>query len=438
MGATADVHRLRGVNLGGWLVLEKWMTPSLFAGLAATDETTWCAELGACAHRRGSSAHWDSFITRDDFAWLAGVGINAVRIPVGHWIFGPPYPYHAKYGPNDRIPSSRAASRCSTGRSDWATEFGLEVILDLHAAPGCQNGFDNGGMLGRLRVAHPRAEYLAHSVDVLGRLADRYGAFPPARDPGAERAPLGRAHGPAQGLLPARLPAPSARHCAPERVAVVFHDGFRSAPGVRRAVPAAGLPRTWSIDMHRYQCFDRADIDMDIHGHLHKAGVLWRTRPVEIQRELGLAGHRGGVEPGAGPQGRVPLGGRALQPCARSHWITSRSRWRCGPMALPSCWPSSTIAGWFFWSYRTETTPAWCFRECVERGWLPPRVSVRQLRAWTVLASDPVQHDLPVVQRFEPRVEADGQHGHVRAVRGGASPGSAARPSGRRHRWLPP
>ena len=37
---------LRGVNLGGWLLLEKWMKPSLFDGLAASDETTWCAELG--------------------------------------------------------------------------------------------------------------------------------------------------------------------------------------------------------------------------------------------------------------------------------------------------------------------------------------------------------------------------------------------------------
>ena len=26
-------HKLRGVNLGGWLVLEKWITPSLFEGL---------------------------------------------------------------------------------------------------------------------------------------------------------------------------------------------------------------------------------------------------------------------------------------------------------------------------------------------------------------------------------------------------------------------
>jgi glucan 1,3-beta-glucosidase len=64
--------RLRGVNLGGWLLLEKWMAPSLFQGLAATDETTWCAELGrdAPARLRG---HWERFITREDFAWLAGV-----------------------------------------------------------------------------------------------------------------------------------------------------------------------------------------------------------------------------------------------------------------------------------------------------------------------------------------------------------------------------
>ena len=33
---------LRGVNLGGWLVLEKWMTPSLFDGTAAADETYFC------------------------------------------------------------------------------------------------------------------------------------------------------------------------------------------------------------------------------------------------------------------------------------------------------------------------------------------------------------------------------------------------------------
>ncbi len=42
------------------------------------------------------------------------------------------------------------------------------------------------------------------------------------------------------------------------------------------------------FDVHRYQCFERADVDLDIDGHVHKAGVLWRDEADEIQRELGM------------------------------------------------------------------------------------------------------------------------------------------------------
>ena len=59
--------KLRGVNLGGWLVLEKWITPSLFAGLQATDETSYCVELGEAEATRRLHQHWNTFITRDDF-----------------------------------------------------------------------------------------------------------------------------------------------------------------------------------------------------------------------------------------------------------------------------------------------------------------------------------------------------------------------------------
>ena len=38
---------MRGVNLGGWLVLEKWMTPGLFAGINAVDEYTFMQTPGA-------------------------------------------------------------------------------------------------------------------------------------------------------------------------------------------------------------------------------------------------------------------------------------------------------------------------------------------------------------------------------------------------------
>ncbi len=40
------MEQLRGVNLGGWLVLEKWMNQNLFAGTDAMDETYLCLQLG--------------------------------------------------------------------------------------------------------------------------------------------------------------------------------------------------------------------------------------------------------------------------------------------------------------------------------------------------------------------------------------------------------
>ena len=159
--------KLRGVNLGGWLVLEKWITPSLFAGLKATDETSYCVELGAIEAARRLQHHWETFITRDDFAWLQRAGINAVRLPVGHWLFGPDYPYHRAYG-QTRYPFAEGGIAVVDRVFQWAEEFSLRVVLDLHAAPGCQNGFDNGGILGVCEW-HTREEYIEYALTVLER-----------------------------------------------------------------------------------------------------------------------------------------------------------------------------------------------------------------------------------------------------------------------------
>ena len=39
----------KGVNLGNWLVLEKWMSPGLFAGTEAEDESQLSADLADVA-----------------------------------------------------------------------------------------------------------------------------------------------------------------------------------------------------------------------------------------------------------------------------------------------------------------------------------------------------------------------------------------------------
>ena len=72
---------IKGVNLGNWLVLEKWMSPGLFAGTEAEDETQPSCDLADVAKRERLTAHRDSYITERDFAYLARHGIDTVEDP---------------------------------------------------------------------------------------------------------------------------------------------------------------------------------------------------------------------------------------------------------------------------------------------------------------------------------------------------------------------
>jgi glucan 1,3-beta-glucosidase len=358
--------KIRGVNLGGWLVLEKWMTPSLFDGMQATDETTWCAELGNGAATT-LQQHWNSFITRDDFSWLAGIGINTVRIPVGHWIFGPGYPYHASYGANGS-PFVVGGIEILDKAFAWADEFALNIVVDLHAAPGCQNGFDNGGIKDVCEW-HTRQEYRDYSLDVLERLAQRYSKS-------------GALHA-IEVLNEPRWDVPTdylklfyvdayrriRNHCSPENVSVIFHDGFRS---FEEYVGFMQEPEFKNVifDIHRYQCFDRADIDMDIYGHIHKSAVTWKAEADNIRAQLQLPTTVGEWSLGLdlkvvslwaqGPFNHALQNMDAFQ-------LDTAYRTYAGAQLLTY----EQYQGWFFWSYKTETTPAWCFRDCVVRGWLP-------------------------------------------------------------------
>ena len=357
MRSSPAPDRLRGVNLGGWLVLEKWMTPSLFAGVAAGDETAWCVELGSAAARR-LRAHWRGFVVRDDFAWLADRGVDAVRIPIGHWIFGPPYPYHRNYGAS-RAPFVEGGIDVLDDALDWAARYGLRAMIDLHAAPGCQNGFDNGGMQGVCEW-HTSEEYVAHSVDVLARLAQRYRAHPALHSIEALNEP--RWDVPTDFLKQyyARAHDAIRAHCPPERAAVVLHDGFRSH---REYADLATSPafRNIAFDIHRYQCFDPSDIALDLRGHVSKARGAWKDEARSMREELHMPTFVGEWSLGLDPTTTAAMDATRL----------TRALRRYGRAQLDAF---AAHAGWFFWSYRTEASPAWCFRDCVERGWLPPRL----------------------------------------------------------------
>jgi glucan 1,3-beta-glucosidase len=115
---------VRGVNLGGWFVLEPWITPSLFdaIGGGAVDEWTFCSVLGASEAKSRLQNHWNTWITQADFAAIAGAGLNHVRIPIGYW----------SIIPTSGEPYVQGAYDVLGQALDWANGVGLKVMIDLH------------------------------------------------------------------------------------------------------------------------------------------------------------------------------------------------------------------------------------------------------------------------------------------------------------------
>ncbi|MBR5731941.1 MAG: beta-glucosidase, partial [Lachnospiraceae bacterium] len=84
---------IKGVNLGNWLVLEKWMSPALFAGTDAEDEYYLPRQLSPEVYEARIRQHRSEYISERDFATIRRIGINTVRIPVPYFIFGDREPF---------------------------------------------------------------------------------------------------------------------------------------------------------------------------------------------------------------------------------------------------------------------------------------------------------------------------------------------------------
>lgn len=157
--STALPSTLRGANIGGWLVLEEWMTSDFFEGTSATDQWSFDETEGASTKLQ---AHWSSYFNESDVAQLASWGINAVRIPIGYWAYN-----------NTGTPYIQGADAYLEQAIEWCRSYGIKVLVDCHGSPGSQNGFDNSGRSGI--VAWQSDDNLELSIEVLKTIATKYG-----------------------------------------------------------------------------------------------------------------------------------------------------------------------------------------------------------------------------------------------------------------------
>lgn len=153
--------KVKGVNLGNWLVLEKWMNPTLFEGTTAEDEYWLPRQLPKEVYEARIRIHRSEYITERDFVTIASWGLDTVRIPVPYFVFGDREPFIGCVEELDRA-------------FNWAEKYGLTILLDLHTAPDGQNGSDNGGICGVCKWAG-NPEEVEFVLTVLERLAERYG-----------------------------------------------------------------------------------------------------------------------------------------------------------------------------------------------------------------------------------------------------------------------
>lgn len=83
-----------GTNIGGWLVLEPWITPSLFYKFLGKtrddgigmDSWTFCESFGNSTEaNRWMRGHWDNWFNEEWMDKLVERGVERVRLPVGDW-----------------------------------------------------------------------------------------------------------------------------------------------------------------------------------------------------------------------------------------------------------------------------------------------------------------------------------------------------------------
>ena len=72
---------MRSAHAGSWFVLERWIANTPFQHAKAPAQSDLDVALGQNA-KEVLEHHWDTWITEEDFAWIAQRGLNSVRIPV--------------------------------------------------------------------------------------------------------------------------------------------------------------------------------------------------------------------------------------------------------------------------------------------------------------------------------------------------------------------
>jgi len=386
-------QKIRGVNIGGWLVLEPFITPSLFDATgndAIVDEYTFCSMQDRGAAQSALTNHWNTWITEDDFAQIAAAGLNHVRIPIGFWA----------YDVSGGEPYIQGAADYLDRAIGWARNHGLKVLIDLHGAPGSQNGYDNSGKRGNEQW-HTDSNNVLRTKLVIQTLSQKYS------DPSYWQVvtALGLLNEPATYLSSdllattrqywydaygaARYPWAPSGSASKSGLALVIHDGFQPLSTFNNYMTEPNFEDVF-VDTHNYQVFNNDAVSWDYNTHIsnicaqasnYASSPLWlmvgEWSPASTDCARWLNGRGVGSRYDGSYSGSPYVGSCQGKSGSGSDFSDEYKTF------MRRFWDAQTQVyeqngqGWLMWAWKMESAADWSYQAGLAGGWIP---------------SDPTQH----------------------------------------------
>ncbi|KAM6500636.1 exo-beta-1,3-glucanase [Amanita muscaria] len=387
------MERMRGVNIGGWLNTEPVRTPALFEPYAATnnpaiDEWTLSLNLAQNGGIQQLENHYKTFITEQDFAQIAGAGLNYVRISLPYWAIevrdGEPfYP--------------KVAWTYFLKAIKWARKYGLRINLDLHAVPGSQNGWNHSGRFGVIGFLNGPMGYAnaQRTLDYI-RIIAEFVSQPQYRDVvtmfGIINEPAGQTMG--HGVLGSfyveayNIIRKASGVGAGMGPYISVHDGFESRVNWINFIPNGDRI---AIDSHPYVAFGDEQSDAPIATFAQTPCNLWGQ---QVNASLGAFGvtiagefsnavndcglYLNGVNIGTRFEGTYGVKG-PVGDCAP--WMDWEN-WNADMKANIKHFAMASMDGlqnYFFWTWKIGNSsvtgkvqaPAWSYKLGLDNGWMP-------------------------------------------------------------------
>lgn len=366
--------------------MEPWITPSLFESLNNTnivDEYTLGQYLDHDTALSILQNHWATWITEDDFIAIKAAGLNHVRMQIGYWsvpLTAADTNYTTSVDPY--VPGAWPYLLQALG---WARAHGLHVILDLHGAPGSQNGYDNSGQRTGSPAWGTGPDNVPRTLDLVRFLADRLGGMidvlellnePLGPDPS-----IGSVIGTywTQGYQAVRGVAGSALQVMimDAFLGVDAWEGFLTYPSAEGVL----------MDFHEYQVFNNDQLALSFTGHLNyscqtlaqlqafaSANIFtiigeWTTAPTDCARWLNGRGA------GARWDGTLTAGQPPFGSCAgmtgdmgtfSAAYKTFLRQYYEAQVAI-----GEAIQGWVYWTWKAEDADDWSYQRGLLGGWIP-------------------------------------------------------------------